>query len=138
MDHLKFTDAKDVYMLEDESGRITLDLKLIGRENFPCFTGVIVAILGAESASGEFLVKEYCLADYPSPAPWSLQTVSQPLPVTQEDPSFIAFLSAPNISVADEISALRFSMALENLMHQVPNSYVSLTFLSFLLETISN
>lgn len=108
-------------MLEDESGRITLDLKLVGREYFPCFTGVVVALIGAESASGEFLVKEYCLADFPNPVSWSLQASPDSLLSNPDDtdPSFLAFLSAPNVGAADEETALKFSMALEAIVHQV-------------------
>jgi DNA polymerase delta subunit 2 len=69
---LKYCSAQDQYFLEDESGRISLDLNHIGRENFQCVTGVIVALLGAETASGQFLVKDYSFPGLPSPSHLSL------------------------------------------------------------------
>lgn len=110
-----FSSPSDVYLLEDESGRIILDLSEVGRSNFVCFTGVIVAVLGIESPNGEFLVKDYCFAELPGPATWTRPSLSS----CNTTPTMLAFVSAPNLCAADERAALSLSLCLDWLAIQV-------------------
>jgi len=63
------TSAEDVYILEDETGRIKLVLDTIKDEQkelvSSLVTGVIVAVLGEQDHNGYLIVKEFIFHDLP-------------------------------------------------------------------------
>ncbi|KOS18486.1 DNA polymerase delta small subunit [Escovopsis weberi] len=64
-------DGSDQIMLEDESGRV----RLVGDQlkSVLLVTGCIIAVLGTENASGEFVVLDHKFPDLPpQPARWAL------------------------------------------------------------------
>ncbi|RUS20370.1 DNA polymerase delta small subunit [Endogone sp. FLAS-F59071] len=57
----KYISDKDRVTLEDESGRIVLTGSRLKKETL--VTGIIIAVLGSETTSGEFEVLDICLPD---------------------------------------------------------------------------
>ncbi|KAK6529103.1 hypothetical protein TWF694_004319 [Orbilia ellipsospora] len=81
---------KDQIMLEDESGRLRLVGNMIMRQGL--VTGCIIAVMGTETASGEFEVVDIILPELP-PQP------ERPMPKTKpEKKRYIALASGLNIT----------------------------------------
>ena len=84
----KYVSDKDKFVLEDESGRVTLVGDKVSQETL--VTGVVVAVLGIQQGGGELLVHDICFAGV---AP------QKPLPSTSED-TFVALVSGLHIGAA--------------------------------------
>jgi DNA polymerase delta subunit 2 len=64
---LKYMSDQDKIFIEDESGRVEIVGKVISNENM--VTGTVVGILGCETATGEFEVKQICFPEMGPQAP---------------------------------------------------------------------
>ena len=69
--HLPHTylDENCEYFLEDESGRVKLDLTSWVSDNFDLITGICIAIKGKELDNGSFCVSDVCLPGIPPTPP---------------------------------------------------------------------
>ncbi|TPX72957.1 DNA-directed DNA polymerase [Spizellomyces sp. 'palustris'] len=92
----KYASDADEVVLEDESGRVKLTGEIL--KDTMLVTGIIVAVLGCENASGDFEVIDLC---YPQLAP-------QPTLSPSEGDTFIAVASG--LSVGDETFNLELEL----------------------------
>ncbi|GAA6035952.1 hypothetical protein JCM8097_005182 [Rhodosporidiobolus ruineniae] len=108
----KYHSASDEVMLEDESGRVRLVGQKIENSRGVFVTGTIMAALGAETASGDFEVFEYCYAGMP-PQPGA------PKPQGDgegEEGEWVCLASGLEMGNANEVADLRVEMLGEWLM----------------------
>eukprot|EP00049_Salpingoeca_infusionum_P006353 m.105579 g.105579 ORF g.105579 m.105579 type:complete len:454 (+) comp13281_c0_seq3:73-1434(+) len=105
----KYVDPEtDCLILEDQTGRIELGGAVpTGR----LVTGVVVALLGHEADSGEFIVQDTCYADLPVP---------KPLPKAGKPQGYVCLLSGLNIDARNQA---RFSL---NLLIDYLNGFLGL------------
>lgn len=80
------------YFIEDDSGRISLQFNdLIPSRLF--VTGVSVALLGKETASGFFEVQDYCFA--------GIDEAATRTTMASGEPSYVAFVSGVGFNSGD-------------------------------------
>ncbi|KAJ1791299.1 DNA polymerase delta small subunit Cdc1 [Coemansia sp. RSA 2399] len=93
----KYRDGSEVVYLEDESGRI----RLVGKEltKATIASGIVAAVLGAETPTGEFDVAEICFAGMPPP----LSSDDNPVPSIAED-RYVAFVSGFNATIEQPVT----------------------------------
>ncbi|KAG8808743.1 hypothetical protein FRC17_003801 [Serendipita sp. 399] len=110
----KFHSEEDQTLLEDESGRITLGGEFLSSINL--VTGLVVAVLGVETSTGDFQVVDIC---YPGAAP------QKPLPAANDGTGpmemngtdeWIAMVSGLNVGHPSAVSDLRINMLVEYLL----------------------
>ncbi|ORX57896.1 hypothetical protein BCR36DRAFT_580462 [Piromyces finnis] len=87
----KYINGTKEYLIEDESGRMTL----IGDKTntMDIMTGTVIGVLGLENKHGEFELLDYCLPGFPERIPQKLPTAE----VDSNEPKYIAFLSGLEI-----------------------------------------
>lgn len=145
-------DERDSVMLEDDSGRIRLTGDLL--KSFTFVTGCIIAVMGTESAGGDFEVVDVKFADLPpQPDRWSLskppsineptkaKKVSKGEDVEMTDSSSpgtggkIAIVSGLNFSDEDSSYALELNLLLEYLLGEAldPSAQAELSQISRLI-----
>ncbi|GAA6014788.1 hypothetical protein JCM8202_004765 [Rhodotorula sphaerocarpa] len=103
----KYHSPSDEVMLEDESGRVRLVGKSIEEAEGVFVTGTIMAALGAETASGDFEVFEYCFAGLPS------QPALEP---ASPEGEWVAIASGLQMGSAGDAADLRTEMLVEFLL----------------------
>ncbi|KAL7004740.1 DNA polymerase delta small subunit Cdc1 [Cystobasidiomycetes sp. EMM_F5] len=108
----KFLSDDDEVMLEDESGRVRLIGKIIEERKFPLVTGVIAAILGAETQSGDFEVVDICFAGM---APQPSSSAAPKRDATEED-AYVALISGLELGINDAAADFRVGLLAEWLL----------------------
>ena len=63
----RYSSERDVFMLEDDSGRIKLTGGITSAQVL--VTGTVVAVLGTQRVGGEIEVEEFGFADFPPQTP---------------------------------------------------------------------
>ncbi|GAA6020218.1 hypothetical protein JCM10207_004376 [Rhodosporidiobolus poonsookiae] len=102
----KYHSSSDEVMLEDESGRVRLVGQEIDNSQGIFVTGTIVAALGAETASGDFEVFEYCYAGMPPQSPST----------ATGDGEWVALASGLEMGNASQVADVRAELLLEWLL----------------------
>ncbi|KAG8787350.1 hypothetical protein FRC20_011724 [Serendipita sp. 405] len=110
---LKFHSEGDQTLLEDESGRIKLGGEALSSAHL--VTGLVVAVLGVETSTGEFQVVDIC---YPGAAPQKplLETGNGTSMDVDDTGEWIALISGLNIGPPSAASDLRINMFVEYLL----------------------
>ncbi|GAA5997293.1 DNA-directed DNA polymerase delta subunit POL31 [Rhodotorula paludigena] len=103
----KYHSQSDEVMLEDESGRVRLVGKKVDEAEGTFVTGTIMAALGAETASGDFEVFEYCYAGLPH---------QPPLQPTTPEGEWVAIASGVEMGTANDVADVRAEMLAEWLL----------------------
>lgn len=139
-------DDRDAVMLEDDSGRLRLTGDFL-KSNM-IVTGCIVAVMGTESASGDFEVIDMKFADLaPQPDRWALSAPAGTKKSAKDDDvemtdasspgasSKIAIVSGLNFSGEDSSYALELNLLLEYLLGEAldPNAQAELSQISRLI-----
>ncbi|KAJ1773393.1 DNA polymerase delta small subunit Cdc1 [Coemansia sp. RSA 1813] len=90
----KYRDSSETVHLEDESGRI----RLVGKElaKATVASGIVAAVLGAETPTGEFDVAEMCFAGMPPH--------DQSLTPKQTEDRYVAFVSGFNATIEQPVT----------------------------------
>ncbi|KAG0184404.1 hypothetical protein DFQ28_011196 [Apophysomyces sp. BC1034] len=88
----KYRGPNDKISLEDESGRVELVGLRLANESL--VTGMVVSVMGKESDTGAFEVKDICVAGLPPQDPLRNKD--------QSDPKFVALISGLNFSQNSE------------------------------------
>ncbi|BGP12477.1 hypothetical protein JCM10213_006956 [Rhodosporidiobolus nylandii] len=104
----KYHSTNDEVMLEDESGRVRLVGSKIDNLQGTFVTGTIMAALGAETASGDFEVFEYCFAGMP-PQPARSET-------KDGEGEWVALASGLEMGSASQVADVRAELLLEWLL----------------------
>ncbi|BGP28569.1 DNA polymerase delta small subunit Cdc1 [Rhodotorula toruloides] len=103
----KYHSPSDEIMLEDESGRVRLVGSKVDDAEGTFVTGTIMAALGAEMASGDFEVFEYCFAGMPD---------QPPLNPTTPEGEWVALASGMEMGTASEVADVRSELLSEWLL----------------------
>ncbi|GAA5914516.1 hypothetical protein JCM5296_003057 [Sporobolomyces johnsonii] len=103
----KYHSDSDEIMLEDESGRVRLVGQKVADAAGTFVTGTIIAALGAETASGDFEVFEFCFAGMPEQPPLA--------PKTPEG-EWVALASGLEMGNASQVADLRTELLAEWLL----------------------
>ncbi|PVG04154.1 hypothetical protein CPB86DRAFT_803688 [Serendipita vermifera] len=113
---LKFYSDNDQTILEDESGRIFLTGDVIPEANL--VTGLVVAVLGAETAAGEFRVQDVC---YPGAAPQASvqETKSRASMEIDNGNQWVAMVSGLNVGLPSSSADLKINLLVEYLLGEV-------------------
>lgn len=109
---IKFHSDDDQVFLEDESGRIVVVGEFLKGLNL--VTGIVVAFLGMEKASGDFEAMDIC---YPGAAPYAnaANGEAKSMEVDTSD-EWIAFVSGLNVGPPSAPSDLRINLLVEYLL----------------------
>eukprot|EP00301_Raphidiophrys_heterophryoidea_P024598 c8040_g1_i1.p1 GENE.c8040_g1_i1~~c8040_g1_i1.p1 ORF type:complete len:483 (-),score=87.15 c8040_g1_i1:36-1484(-) len=75
----------DVLMLEDDSGRVLLK-GIVDPSSCPLITGMIVAVLGCGTPSGDFIVDDFV---FPGPPPFSTTSIPPRMPASKSAPHLV-------------------------------------------------
>ncbi|GAA5892090.1 hypothetical protein JCM6882_005692 [Rhodosporidiobolus microsporus] len=105
----KYHSTNDEVMLEDESGRVRLVGPKIDNSQGIFVTGTTMAVLGAETASGDFEVWEYCFAGMP-PQP------TRPAADGEKDEEWVALASGLEMGNANQVADVRSELLVEWLL----------------------
>ncbi|BGP21411.1 DNA polymerase delta subunit 2 [Rhodotorula toruloides] len=103
----KYYSPSDEIMLEDESGRVRLVGSKVDDAEGTFVTGTTMAALGAEMASGDFEVFEYCFAGMPDQPPLK--------PATREG-EWVALASGMEMGTASDVADVRAELLSEWLL----------------------
>ena len=104
----------DQYSLEDESGRISLVGQHIQNHRWNLVTGVIAAVLGAETPNGEFEVVDMCFAGAPPQKS-----------IKKEEASWVAIVSGLDLGGNADLDDFKADLLAEYLTGELAGADVS-------------